>query len=65
MEIVIKRLHAPWPNVRLPAGTRMKIEPDWVAEAVCARGFAEKIAQDILSQEKPPDEKKKTGKRGQ
>jgi len=36
----------------------MQIEPDWVAEAIIARGFAEKIPEDILKQErealKPP-----------
>ena len=67
MEIVIKRRHMPWPGVRLAAGLRMKIEPDTIAEALCARGFAEKIAEDIIKQEqaatppigqeeaKPPD----------
>jgi len=48
----------PWPNVRLVSGLRMQIEPDWVAEAIIARGFAEKIPEDILKQErealKPP-----------
>jgi len=51
MDIVIKKLHSPWPNVRLAAGLRMKIEPDVVAQAICDRGFAEKISQDILDQE--------------
>ena len=40
MEIVIKKLHAPWPNVRLTAGLLVNIEPDWIAEAIVARGFA-------------------------
>ena len=51
MEIVIKKLHMPYPNVRLAAGLRMRIEPDVVAQAICDRGFAEKISQDILDQE--------------
>lgn len=54
----------PWPGIRLESGLRMKIEPDTIAEALCARGFAEKIAEDILEQEKAaispiePDEAK-------
>jgi hypothetical protein len=51
MQIVIKRLHMPYPNVRLQSGLRMKIEPDWVAQAICDRGFAEKISEDILAKE--------------
>ncbi|MCK9569457.1 hypothetical protein M0R72_11005 [Candidatus Pacearchaeota archaeon] len=58
MEIVIKKRHMPWPNVVLPANLRMKIEPDEIAEALCRRGFAEKIPEDIIEQEKP----KKRGK---
>jgi hypothetical protein len=60
MEIVIKKLHMPWPNVRLAAGLRMRIEPDTVAEALIARGFAEKIPDDILAKEA---EAKKKGKK--
>jgi len=52
VEIVVKKLHMPWPGVRLAAGLRMKIEPDEVAEAIVRRGFAEQISTDILAQEK-------------
>lgn len=59
MEIVIKKLHMPWPNVRLAAGLRMKIEPDTVADALIARGFAEKIQDDVLAKEAEAKKPKK------
>lgn len=57
MKIVIKRLHMPYPNVRLPAGLEMTIEPDWYAEAMIARGFATKAEP---AAEQPPKKRRAT-----
>jgi len=48
VELVCKRVHMPYPNVRIPANTRVAIGPPWIAEALCARGFFEKVPEDVL-----------------
>lgn len=52
VELVCKRQHMPYPNVRIPAGTRVSIGPPWIAEALCVRGFFEKVPDDILKAER-------------
>ena len=57
VELVCKRLHMPWPNVRIPANMRVSIGPPELAEAICRRGFFERISPEVLAQEgKPPDQ---------
>lgn len=52
VELVCKRIHMPYPNVRIPANTRVAIGPPWLAEALCVRGFFEKVSDEILQKEK-------------
>jgi hypothetical protein len=57
VELVCKRIHMPYPNVRIPANTRVAIGPPWIAEALCARGFFEKVSEDILKKEREAETK--------
>lgn len=61
VELVCKKVHMPYPNVRIPANTRLAIGPPWIAEALCARGFFERVPDDILKKEQEAEwaEKKK------
>jgi hypothetical protein len=64
-ELVCKKLHMPWPGVRIPANMRVVIGPPEIAEALCRRGFFERISPEILAQEvKPPDQEKPVKKKG-
>ena len=62
-ELVCKRIHMPYANVRIPAGTRVAIGPLWIAEALCVRGFFEKVPEDILKQEREAEAKRKADAR--
>lgn len=66
VELVCKKLHMPWPNVRIPANMRVAIGPPELAEALCVRGFFEKISPEILQKEreiaKPIEKKERKGK---
>ncbi len=77
VELVCKRVHMPYPNVRIPANMRIAIGPPELADALVARGYFERIAPDIIKQEaappaaikeqsKPPDNEQavKGGKKG-
>ena len=56
-ELVCKKLHMPWPGIRIPANMRVVIGPPEIAEALVRRGFFERISPEILAQEvKPPDQ---------
>jgi hypothetical protein len=57
VELVCKRLHMPYPNVRIPANMRVVIGPPSIADALCARGFFERVPEDIQAQEKAAAEK--------
>jgi hypothetical protein len=59
VELVCKRVHMPYANVRIPANTLVAIGPPWLAEALCARGFFEKVPEDILKQEREAEAKAK------
>ncbi|MCK9569679.1 hypothetical protein M0R72_12120 [Candidatus Pacearchaeota archaeon] len=52
VELICKKLHMPYPNVRIPANTRVAIGPPWIAEALCVRGFFEKVSEDVLKLER-------------
>ena len=52
VELVCKKLHMPYPGVRIPANMRVVIGPPSIADALCARGFYERVPDDILAQEK-------------
>lgn len=64
VELVCKKLHMPWPNVRIPANMRIAIGPPELAEALCVRGFFERVAPDIIKQEEAIEEKPKKEKKG-
>ena len=66
VELVCKRLHMPWPNVRIPANMRVSIGPPELAEALVRRGYFERISPEILAAEavKPPDAEKQAKKKG-
>jgi hypothetical protein len=57
--LVCKKLHMPYPNVRIPANTRVAIGPPWIAEALCVRGFFEKVSEDVLNLERKAEAKAK------
>lgn len=59
VELVVRKRHDPYPGVRLFANQRVTIGPPELAEALVRRGFFEKVAPDVLEQEKT---KKKGGK---
>ena len=67
VELVCKRIHMPYPNVRIRANQRVAIGPPELAEALCRRGFFEKVAPEIIKQEaeaeKPAPEPKKEKER--
>ena len=52
VELVCKRVHMPYPNVRIRANDRIAIGPPWLAEALCVRGFFEKVSEDVLAMER-------------
>jgi hypothetical protein len=56
VELVCKRLHMPYPNVRIPANMRVAIGPPELAEALCVRGFFEKVSEDVLRREREAEE---------
>jgi hypothetical protein len=70
VELVCKRVHMPYPNVRIRANDRIAIGPPWLAEALCVRGFFEKVSEDVIAMEreaepeKPIAEDTKKGKKG-
>ena len=66
VELVCKRLHMPWPNVRIPANMRVSIGPPELAEALVRRGYFERISPEILAAEavKPTDQEKSAKKKG-
>jgi hypothetical protein len=71
VELVCKRVHMPYPNVRIRANDRIAIGPPWLAEALCVRGFFEKVSEDVVAMErtdiepeKPIAEDTKKGKKG-
>lgn len=52
VELVCKRIHMPYPNVRIRANDRIAIGPPWLADALCRRGFFEKVSDDVLAMER-------------
>jgi len=62
VELVCKRLHMPYPNVRIPANMRIAIGPPELAEALCVRGFFEKVPEDVLKNEREAAESPKKEK---
>jgi len=62
VELVCKRIHMPYPNVRIRANDRIAIGPPELAEALCRRGFFEKVAPEIIKQEAEAEAPKKKGK---
>ncbi len=50
-ELVCKKLHMPWPNVRIPANTRIALGPPELVDALVARGFFERVSPKILAKE--------------
>ena len=64
-ELVCKKLHMPWPGVRIPANMRVVIGPPEIAEALVRRGFFERISPEVLVAEaKPPDQEKPVKRKG-
>jgi hypothetical protein len=62
-ELMCRKLHMPWPGVRIPANTRIALGPKPLVDQLCARGFFERIPPEIIAQEsKPPDKSKKISK---
>lgn len=57
-ELVCKKLHMPWPNVRIPANMRIALGPPELVDALVARGFFDRVAPDIIQQETKIKEKK-------
>ena len=58
VELIVKRRHLPYPGVLLQANTRVAIGPPDLAEALCARGFFEKVAPDVVQKEEEAEEMK-------
>lgn len=56
-ELVCTRIHMPYPNVRIPANMRIAIGPPELAEALCRRGFFERVSPEILQKEREADAK--------
>ena len=63
VELVCKKLHMPYPNVRIPANMRIAIGPPEIADALVRRGFFERIPPEILAQEVKPTDQEKAGKK--
>jgi hypothetical protein len=61
MKLTVKRAHIPYPGVRLPAGLKMVIEPDEIAEAIIRRGWAD-LGWVEESKPEPIAKTKKAGK---
>lgn len=67
VELIVRKRHDPYPGVRLFANNRVAIGPPELADALCRRGFFEKVAPEILQKEaeaeKPAPEPKKEKER--
>lgn len=62
VELVVRKRHDPYPGVRLYANNRVAIGPPELAEALCRRGFFEKVAPEIIQQEAEAPKKERKGK---
>ena len=69
--LTVKRTHMPYPGIRLQAGLKVVIEPDWLAEAMVKRGWfnADEVEEtkEVLKEAVPETstKTKSKGKKGE
>ena len=63
VELIVKRRHLPYPGVLLQANQRVAIGPPELAEALCRRGFFERVTPDVMQKEEEAEEVEKPKKR--
>lgn len=58
MKVITKRAPGPFAGFRVPAGTEMVIEPDWIATEMLKRDWVSEVKEKTPPKQKSKQKKK-------